>query len=71
MDEKNFDKEVELCKTIETYYEELQRLIKQKEETEARIREADEGIRFMTNSLKDMLLARSVADNEVVFTGEE
>ena len=69
MDEKNFDKEVELCQTIEAYYAELQRLTKQKEEIEAQIREADEGIKFMMNSLKDMLLARAAADN-VQMTGE-
>ena len=69
MDEKNFDKEVELCRTIEAYHEELIRLTKQKEETETRIRETDESMRFMINSLKDMLLVRAAADN-VQMTGE-
>lgn len=61
MDEKNFDfsKEVELCKAIEEFYNEQMRLIARKQELEDEIRKCDENIRYMTESLKNMLVNRS------------
>jgi|GEM_PF-3963289 len=61
MDEKKFDfsKEVELCKAIEEFYNEQMRLIARKQELEDEIRKCDENIRYMTESLKNMLVNRS------------
>lgn len=61
MDKQNFDfsKEVELCKAIEEFYNEQMRLIARKQELEDEIRKCDENIRYMTESLKNMLVNRS------------
>lgn len=56
MQELNFDKEVKLCVAIQEHYNNMQRLIEEKENLDNQIKRADENIRQMTGRLKCMLL---------------
>lgn len=60
INEKNFDKEVELCQAIQAHYDNMQKLIAEREKLDFQINEADYNIRYMTECLKDMLLGRAV-----------
>ena len=55
----NFDREVQLCRSIQEHYEAQQNLIRERDELNRRIADFENRINYMTSNLLSMLELRA------------